>query len=231
MQVTFILVEPKVAENIGASARAIKTMGFDSLSLVNPCEYLSGKSKWVAHGSFDILESARVYNTLGEALTETDLVIGTTARYRLVKQDYLDIADLNSVLQGKAGTTSRVAIVFGREESGLTNDELLLCDITTTIPLHNQFPSLNLSQAVMLYAYQLSSLPARLEKTPGSSTGEASLKALREKVTIMLGNTGIKPEDAIFGRIMERISLAGDTDIKLLHSVTSHIINKLRNIE
>jgi len=231
MHLTFILVEPKVAENIGASARALKTMGFDTLFLVNPCEYLSGKSKWVAHASFDILESARVFSSLKEAITGMDLVIGTTARYRLIKQDYLDIAELNPVLRKKSATANRVAIVFGREESGLTNEELLLCDITTSVPLQQEFPSLNLSQAVMLYAYHLSSLPARLESTAHTVPVESSLKALRDKMALMLEQLGIKQNDAIFGRIMERISLAGDTDIRLLHSVTSMIIKSLDKIK
>jgi tRNA/rRNA methyltransferase len=228
MHFTFILVEPKVAENIGASARALKTMGFDTLYLVNPCEYLSGKSKWVAHGSYDILESAITYNTLNEAIEGMDLVIGTTARFRIIKKDYIEIGNLNSLLQAKTGTANKVAIVFGREESGLTNEEMLLCDITTSVPLQQEFPSLNLSQAVMIYAYQLSSLSARLDSTTHSEPGQLSLKALRAKMTIMLELAGIRPGDVIFGRIMERIALAGDTDIRLMHSVTSSILKKLQ---
>lgn len=227
MHLTFILVEPKVAENIGASARAIKTMGFKSMSLVNPVEYLSGKASWVAHGSYDILESAKVFSNLEEATREMDLVIGTTARYRIKKRDYTAISELNSLLSGKSESVDKVAIVFGREESGLTNEELMLCDITTSIPLAADFPSLNLSQAVMIYAYELSALPARLESTGHSLPEENSVRALKIKATGLLEKSGIQRDDAIFGRIMERISLAGDTDIKLLHSAISAILKKL----
>lgn len=228
MHFTFILVEPKVAENIGASARAIKTMGFGSLRLVNPCEYLSGKAQWVAHGSSDILANAEVYDSLDEALEGMDLVIGTTARYRWVKQEYKSIGDLKGLIMDKRESAASVAVVFGREESGLTNEELRLCDITTTVPLKNDFPSLNLSQAVMLYAYELSDIPVRLEESERNDPEIESVRALRERVAAILYLSGISNEDVIFGRIMERLALAGDTDIKLMHSVSAALMKNLK---
>jgi tRNA/rRNA methyltransferase len=229
MHLNFILIEPKVAENIGASARAIKTMGFDSLIMIKPVSYLDGKAKWLAHGSYDILENAKIFSNLDEAIKSMDLVIGTTSRYRLVKQDYLNISELNSLLQSKQDTSMEVAIVFGREESGLTNDEISLCDITTSVPLANDFPSLNLSQAVMLYAYELSKLTSSLPFTVMEPAGEGSVRALKKKVDRIISLAGVSGKDMISGRINERIALAGDKDIKLMHSIASAVLISLEN--
>ena len=227
MHFTFILVEPKVAENIGASARAIKTMGFESLRMVKPCEYLSGKASWVAHGSIEILENAEVFNSLAEAVADMDIVIGTTARYRWIKQEYKSIRDLKQVINEKKGSIRRAAIVFGREESGLTNEELRICDLTTSVPLKNDFPSLNLSQAVMLYAYELSDIQVRLGESADSDPEPESVRALRDRASTVLELSGISKEEVIYGRIIERLALAGDTDIKLMHSVSAAILKKL----
>jgi tRNA/rRNA methyltransferase len=227
MEIVFILVEPALPENIGASARAIKTMGFRSLRMVNPVQYLTGKARWVAHGSDDILDNASVFATLAEAVEDITLTIGTTARYRTIKKEYVPADRLTTLLDSSEQINGKVAIVFGREESGLTNEELKLCDITTTVPLALGFPSLNLSQAVMIYAWELSSTkwirPENTESIPSSD----SVKALKDKVTLIMKNTVIARQEALYGRIMERISLAGETDIRLMHSVTSAIIEKL----
>jgi tRNA/rRNA methyltransferase len=227
MEIVFILVEPALPENIGASARAIKTMGFRSLRMVNPVHYLTGKARWVAHGSDDILDNASVYTTLSEAIEDTTLIIGTTARYRTIKKEYVSADRLVRLLDASEHINGKIAIVFGREESGLTNEELKLCDITTTVPLATGFPSLNLSQAVMIYAWELSSTKWIKPEPPESIPPSHSVKALKEKAAVIMKNTGIDRQEALYGRIMERISLAGETDIRLMHSVTSAIIEKL----
>lgn len=229
MEIIFILVEPALPENIGASARAIKTMGFGSLRLVNPADYISGKAKWVAHGSGDILANAGVYKTVGEAIADVSLVIGTTARYRTIKEDYLPVQKLALMLDTQQYRNGKVAIVFGREESGLTNDELMLCDITTSVPMASLYPSLNLSQAVMIYAYELASLQKPDSEIVRESPSPGSLKALKEKTATILKRTGINRQEALYGRIMERISLAAETDINLMHSVASAILENLQN--
>ncbi|MFN2379631.1 MAG: tRNA/rRNA methyltransferase [Bacteroidales bacterium] len=231
MEIIFILVEPALPENIGASARAIKTMGFRSLRMVNPVHYLTGKASWVAHGSDDILDNAAVYKTLAEAVEDATLVIGTTARYRTIKKEYIPADRLVSLIGAGKHGNGKIAIVFGREESGLTNEELKLCDITTTVPLASGFPSLNLAQAVMIYAWELSQMVKHGSDTSGSTdvtetSSAGSVRALKEKAAVIMKNTGIDRQEALCGRIMERISLAGETDIRLMHSVTSAIIEK-----
>ena len=84
MKISFVLVEPATPGNIGSATRALKTMGFESLLLVNPCDHLSNEARKLAYGSHDLLESAKVFNSLEEAIDNMDLVIATTAKKRTV---------------------------------------------------------------------------------------------------------------------------------------------------
>lgn len=229
MQIYFILVEPAVPENVGASARAIKTMGFHSLRLVNPCDHLSREARMLAHGSNDILEAAEVHNSLEEAAHGIELLIGTTANQsRTTKQDYHPIEQLSEILKGKAAGLRHVGIVFGREESGLTNEELLRCDIASSIPLAAAYPSVNLGQAVMIYAYALSSLQQQLKASP-APLNEASYGALRQKVERLMQLTGLADNPTKANRMMERLALIEQTDLNLLHTACSALLEKLEN--
>lgn len=217
MQISFILVEPAVPENVGAAARAIKTMGFSQLVLVNPCDFLSGPARWLAHGSGEILEQAKVFPTFEEAISGFDFIIGTSAKKRSVKYDYYPLPELPELLSSKGNSVEHIAVVFGREESGLKNDELKLCDLVTTIPMKTTFPSLNLAQAVMLYAWELSKMN-ELPASEGEFRSEESLRSLRQKVQTILLSSGFNEESAIFPRFLERISFLEEGDIHLLHS-------------
>jgi tRNA/rRNA methyltransferase len=216
MLFSFILVEPATPENVGAAARALKTMGISDLRLVNPCDYLSDPSRWLAHASNDILEKARVYSTLQKAIGDIDFVIGSTAKKRSVKYDYLPLPELPKLISKKGNTIKKVAVVFGREESGLKNEELKLCDLITTVPLKTTYPSLNLAQAVMVFAYELS----KINYSPQLSEYgyKEGLKALKEKIYKILLDTGFKEDSNIFPRFFERINFLGKDDIHLFHS-------------
>lgn len=223
MNISFILVEPSVPENVGAAARAIKTMGFSQLVLVNPCDYLSGPARWLAHGSNEILENALVFSSLNDALNNFDFVIGTSAKKRSVKYDYFPLPKLPELLMSKGKTIQNVAVVFGREESGLRNDELKRCDLVTTVPMKTIFPSLNLAQAVMLYAWELSKISS-YENIDLSFKNEESLRALLEKVHTILLETGFKEQSAIFPRFLERVGFLNEDDIHLLHSFCNKLL-------
>ena len=230
MNIHFILVEPAVPENVGASARAIKTMGFNSLRLVNPCDHLSDKARWLAHGSNEILEAAQLYNSLKEAVKDMDLIIGTTANTkRSSKQDFHSSRGLAGIISGKAEGLENIAIVFGREESGLTNEELQLCDIASSIPLAAPYPSVNLSQAVMLYAYDLSTLHSFSQASMDSNQAlsEASYAALRQKVESLLQLTELDQNPVKANRIRERLAIINQTDLNLLHTACSALLEKI----
>ncbi|MDK2978671.1 MAG: tRNA/rRNA methyltransferase [Bacteroidales bacterium] len=228
MKIHFILVEPAVPENIGAAARAIKTMGFSSLRLVNTKDHLDEKAGWVAHASREILEKAETFSSLKEAVKDMDWIIGTSAKKRRVNEDFYPINKINAFIEAKANSIHNVAIVFGREESGLTNEELKLCDIVTTIPMKTTYPSLNLAQSVMIYAYTLSMLNYDKKETLDQKAGQAELILLKNKTKNFLATIGFKEDSAIYNRIMERLMLLGETDIHLLLSIENKIYKKFQ---
>ena len=228
MQIHFILVEPAVPENVGAAARAMKTMGFTSLRLVNTKAHLDEKASWLAHASNEILESAEEFESLKEATQDIDWIIGTSAKKRRVNEDYYPSTRINELIQAKANTIKNLAIVFGREESGLTNNELKLCDIITSVPMKTTYPSLNLAQSVMVYAYTLSMLDIK-EQITDQSINPSELNMLKTKTEGILTRIGFKKDTAIYNRIMERLMILGETDIHLLFSIENKIDQALNN--
>jgi tRNA/rRNA methyltransferase len=140
------------------------------------------------------------------------------------------IAELSDFLKAKEQSADTISIVFGREESGLTNDEMKLCDITSTIPMAISYPSLNLSHAVMLYAYELSNLE-RTNEPYREGYGSDSFKQLKSKITGILHSLGINENDNRFGRILERLAFLENDDIHLLHTLSSLIDEKLKEIK
>jgi tRNA/rRNA methyltransferase len=220
MEIVFILTEPAVPENIGAAARAIKTMGFNQLRLVKPANHLANESRWLAHGSNDILENALLFNTLYEALEDIDFSMATTAKRRASKFEYYTPDEAKKILEIKEDAVLKAAIVFGREESGLTNREISLCDIAITIPLKVSYPSINLAQSVMLCSYVFSTV----DKNKAISINKTNhYPLLMQKVEKLFVNIGIKNGTNLSGRIKERLAKLSATDINLLLSV----LNKL----
>lgn len=149
---SIVLVETTHAGNIGAAARAMKTMGFDDLRLVRPCKYLTAESLARASGADDIVKNAAVFDSLEDALRDRSRVFGTSARSRTLEwssQELPDaVAEINAVDLASA-------VVFGRERSGLSNDELALCHSRLAIPSNPDFSSLNLASAVQVVTYEL----------------------------------------------------------------------------
>jgi tRNA/rRNA methyltransferase len=225
MEIVFILLEPARPENIGASARALKTMGFTTLRLVRPCDHLSGRARALAHASDDILEAAEIFPSFEAATADTDFIIGCTAKRRTVKEDYYRPAQLRDVLEQKGAAVSRTAVVFGREESGLSNEELDQCHISSRIIMRSTYPSLNLSQAVMIYAYELSPLVLGTAQKQEKHDA-ASWRVLHEKIDRILRQIGIGPDTQIYRRILERSALLGETDLNLLHSITEKLLRR-----
>jgi tRNA/rRNA methyltransferase len=222
MRIHFILVEPSVPENIGAAARAIKTMGFDTLRLVNPSGYPNEKAIQVAHGSREILESAPIYAALSDALSDVDFAIATSAKRRSSRHHYHHGGTLAGILESKAASINEVAVVFGREESGLTNDEIDLCDLVSFLPMKRKYPSLNLSHAVMLYAYHLSgfSSPSRKNQV---SPAEGKYRRMI-KLAEMLFRQEHFHEDAVYTRLFERLAMLNDHDVNLVVSVLDKLL-------
>ena len=225
MKIHFVLVSPHTPENLGAACRAIKTMGFLSLRVVEPrCDIYCDKAYQLAHGSYDILESIVVYKSIGEALSDCQLAIACTAKCRDSHADYFDLNSLPALIDSKREGIADLAIVFGREDGGLSNEELACCHITSSIPMATEYPSLNLAQAVMLYANALSPMT---NLTKCECPHELlPFEPLRQKLLTALERLEIWPSSAIHGRITERIAAMSASDMRLAHSFLSRVISQ-----
>ena len=224
MSLSFILVEPARAANIGAAARAMKTMGFSEMILVNSTIDRDREAHWVAHGATDILQQVRRVASLMLLRDEFDLLIGSTARERGQPRQYLKPEQLKARLTDHHG--GKVGLVFGREASGLTNDELKLCDLYTSVPLHNDYPSLNLAQAVMVYSYALSEVDRQIghRQTP---TADTQLQALKVKAETLLDKLNIRDDDKLRDWLLDGVALLQSRDCKMAHQLASDLLKNL----
>ncbi len=152
MNARFVLVETSHPGNIGAAARALRVMDWHELVLVRPHKFPHADATAMAAGADDVLEGARVCETLEEALAGTAIVFGTSARRRR-----LDWPEHNArgAAEFAAGSGEPAAFLFGRERTGLTNEELDACHYLLHIPTASDYGSLNLAQAVQIVAYEL----------------------------------------------------------------------------
>jgi len=157
MEVRIILVEPKSEENVGAVARVTKNFGFSDLYLVNPPD-IGIKALSVAAHAYDVLKSCRIVDSLPVAIANSAIVVGTTAKLgastnKHLRMPFFSPLELKDKVEGKRGILS---ILFGREDVGLLNVELKLCDLVVSIPTNHRYPVMNLSHAVAVILYDLS---------------------------------------------------------------------------
>src|SRR5256885_6897181 len=148
-----ILVEPKLADNIGAAARAMANFGLTRLRLVNPREgWPAERAYVVASGAHRILDEARVYDSVESAIADLHYVFATTARAHDQAKPVCDAAEAARIASEKGAARESVGLMFGRERNGLENDEVALADQIITLPVNPAFASLNLAQAVVIIA-------------------------------------------------------------------------------
>ena len=152
--VKVVLVNTSHPGNMGSAARAMKTMGLSELVLVDPVSPPDGKSSAMAAGAGDVLANARVCDSLEAAIADCSLVIGTSARSRTLSWPMLDPRSCGEKIVAESHRC-RSALVFGRENSGLTNDELQLCHYHVNIDANPEYSSLNLAAAVQLLSYEV----------------------------------------------------------------------------
>ncbi|QTF07045.1 tRNA/rRNA methyltransferase [Brenneria izadpanahii] len=222
MQFHIILVEPARAENVGAAARAMKTMGFGGLRIVGSRVHQEPAARRVAHGSGDILDAVTTFPTLADALADIDFTIATTARSRARFRYYCTPAELLGVMQEKQAWVGTTALVFGREDSGLTNEELALADILTGIPMKADYPSLNLGQAVMVYCYQLAEL-MQVKPDAAAPPPPGQLSALRQRLERLLVNLAVEDDEKLRDWIHQRLGRLEKRDTAMLHMLLHDI--------
>lgn len=152
--VRIVLVGTTHPGNIGAAARAMKAMGMNELVLVAPRYFPSDEALARAKAAHDVVEQARVVDTLEEAIKDCHLVIGSSSQIRSLPWPMLEIREMAAKVRASA-QTHPVALVFGRESTGLNNDELSLCQYHVQIPTHEGCQSLNLAAAVQIFCYEI----------------------------------------------------------------------------
>ena len=183
--IRIVLVEPANPGNIGAVARVLKNTGMHDLALVNPGQWDTPETRWMAHGSEEILNNCKVYENLPDAVQGAHFVIGATHRVGRFRDIDSSPRDTISELAGRAHT-HRIALVFGREKDGLWRSELLHCHQLVRFPSAVSYPSLNLSHAVLLFAYEfywtLREIPDRDTPGLGSSTDTLATAGDRERL-------------------------------------------------
>ena len=182
-----VLVNTSHPGNIGGAARAMKNMGLTRLVLVDPQDFPSHEADARASGASDILESAQVVATLEDALVGCNLVLGTSARDRRIPWPLLDPRECGQRSIAEAQQGAEIALVFGREYAGLTNEELQRCHYHVHIPSNPDFSSLNLAAAVQVLSYEVrmawlaaEGQPSKVEKVEINSVRSADLATADE---------------------------------------------------
>ncbi len=238
-----VMVEPCFEESIGFVARAMKNFGLRDLHLANPTAVLGDSSRMRAGHAQEILDTIKVHCSLQEALKGADLSIGTTAQRSLSSTNLLrrcvSPKELGGMMEATEGS---IALVFGREGTGLNNLELGMCDITVTIPAASEYPTLNLSHAAAIIFYELfTSTSGGLSEELASegvkarileSFSESACSAANEEYKVglavrafrnVLGRSAIRRREGnLLAGIMRKISEALQTPLRIESERTFH---------
>ena len=229
-----VLVGTQHPGNIGSAARAMKTMGLSRLVLVAPERAPNVESWALAAGADDVLNDAATFATLAEAVADCRLVLGCTARSRRIALDELLPRDAAARALAEVAGGAEVALVFGRERTGLTNDELQLCHAAVHIPANPDYSSLNIAAAVQVLSYELrlAMLAAQTAETPGPAAAgrddppashaelEGFFSQLAETLDAIDFHKGRAPQSAM--RKLRRVFLRADLDareVRLLRGI------------
>lgn len=229
-EIRIVLVEANHPGNIGGAARAMKTMGIRSLYLVRPARFPDPQADWRAAQAIDVLESATVVDTLDEAISDCVQVIGTSTRNRRIPWPREDAAAVaNNII--RHGYHQPVAIVFGREQSGLTNEELQRCQLHLVIPASREYPSLNLAMAVQVVCYELFKVLPEIPSIAGWDRKLATVKEMEgfyahlEEVLKRIDFLDPRaPRQAMprLRRLFGRIGV-DETEVGMLRGILSHV--------
>ena len=183
--VTFILARPNYLGNIGSVARVLKNFGFERLRLVAPPKnYKDAEARKMAVGAFDILKNSQVYATLSDALADINIAIGTSC----AKQRDMSPQPIEQIIPQLTG--NKIAFVFGEERNGLTREELERCHHIAMVPTSADFPSLNVAQAVGIFAYELSKITIAAPTTAAPLTNGAQDDDFFNQIRRLLDNVG-----------------------------------------
>lgn len=235
--VSIVLVEPTESGNIGATTRAMKNMGFSSLELVNPPE-MTEQATWFAHNSMDVLRGAISHSTLEEAIADKALVIGVSRRKGKRRGQWISIEEA-AMKAMETGRKNKVALLFGREQKGLFNEETFECNYMITIPAEPKQPSLNLSHAVMVVVYEFHKTAIEMAgkaKPKPKLAPHRELKKLYDRMYDILVSLGYtKWGDREMGKniiaaiknFLDRTEME-ERDVRILNGVCGRLESKLK---
>jgi tRNA/rRNA methyltransferase len=182
-----ILVAPREAGNVGAAARVMKNFGFTDLTIVGEHPELHPLADWWASGADDVVAAARFEPTLHHALRDAHVTVATTSsRGRTTPVDHTP-ADLASVFASMSADQT-LALVFGREDKGLTREELVQCQRTASIPTSPDFPTMNLAQSVGVFCYALSTVERGA--APRDLASAAAMERMHDRAQALLAEVG-----------------------------------------
>jgi tRNA (cytidine32/uridine32-2'-O)-methyltransferase len=187
--IRIVLVNTSHPGNIGAAARAMKNMGLENLYLVAPRDFPSGVAIGRASSALNVLDKAVVTETLAEAVADCSLVIGTSARSRRIPWPMVDPVECAEKLTTEM-LSNKVALVFGREDRGMSNEELQLCHFHVQIPTNDEYSSLNLAAAVMVLCYEIHKTALANADAGESKPIEQEFKILEEDWDVELSTAG-----------------------------------------
>jgi len=239
-RIRIVLVEPTHPGNIGGVARAMKNMGLERLFLVAPRQFPSEEATARASGADDVLEQATVVPRLNDALVGCHPVVGTTARHRSIEWPTMAPKAMAEILVSGASETD-IAIVFGRESGGLTNQELDRCHWRVEIPANTEYPSLNLACAVQIIAYEVklaadASTGVEKNEESGADTppvGQHSMEAFYthlEQVMIETGFLNPSQPRKLMRRLRRLFNRAAptETEMNILRGILTAVQEQVR---
>jgi TrmH family RNA methyltransferase len=221
-----VLVEPREAGNVGAVARAMLNFGFEDLCIVGEHPELLPVAGWWASGADPLLERARFVPTLGDAIGDAHLTVATTSMRGRTSPVTFDPRSLGE-RYAKLGDEQTLALVFGREDSGLTREELMLCQQTAAIPTNDRFPTMNLAQSVCVFCYELSSIVSA--ESARELPDAASIERLHRRARELLLEVGFLHEnnpDRIYDDVRSLVARA-DLDAR----EATIVLGMIRQIE
>lgn len=240
-QPAIVLVEPQLGDNIGSAARAMLNCGLTDLRLVSPRDgWPNPRAHAMASGADSILEQARVYDTLDEAIADLQWVFATTGRRRDMVKNEVTPAEAAAEIRRRAQQAESCGVLFGRERIGLTNEEVVLADAILNVPLNPAFRSLNLAQAVLLIGYEwwqtADETPPRQRIDAGNSRAtRAELSGFLDHLQEALDAGGyfkvedMKPSSTLSIRNLFTRAELTDQEVRTLHGIVTNLVGRRRD--
>ena len=228
MHLRIVLVEPHEAGNVGAAARAMKNFGFHELAIVGSRPQVTrDAAEWWAKDGLDVVQSARHCDSLQEALADVHLSVATTAVRGRHVYEQLTPSEVARLAEENLGDDQTLALVFGREESGLSGSDIAMCQRTAVIPTAPDSPTMNLAQAVAIFCYELGEGLRPRAKSPDPAPGDLihNLNARTRQLLIDLGFFADKEPDRMCAELQALAAkrMLTTREASLLLSFVAHV--------